>query len=206
MNFGAVWNKDKKAEATLPDIEAAIFQMIFGWLYSGEIGSDTEDPVSGEDPKDMNWVTMARLYRAADYLMMAQIMNKIADMILVQHRKSKQAWSLKNLLAFLSHDITDLPLFYKLVLDSAVSWMTEAQPGEDELRSDLADIQEQYPQVMMDIIVRLNAYHSSFRSIAAQDWCTYHVHSDGQTCEGEAAYAPAGMRDSRQTEWFCDYV
>lgn len=184
-NFGETWNTDNKAEATVSEIEEEIFQMIFSWLYTGEVPDNVGDE-QPEQSKQPIWRNQFRLYQAADFLMMTELMNKIVDKALTTHRDIPGQWTIKQLSNFLVYGVADYSQFYKLVLDSAVSRMVLKHPNGEELRNGLAAINEQYPQAMIDIILRLNEYHAAPKSITVQDWCIYHMHPNGQACERQA--------------------
>lgn len=198
--LGPTWSKEGISEAFLEDITKDVFSLISTWLSEGRVyhysQSRKDCPTRCE-----YWRQLLQLYLAADYLMMPKLMNDIVDVDACEHRdynfndnktRGKERyvrfWTLEAFVEALEFNMRETP-YCKFMLDSCIYGLRYGEEqDENSVQQQLADLQDQHPEVMLDFTRR------SLRKDGDNEWKEpnpwfnhfgdYHIHAKGEKCGG----------------------
>lgn len=180
----------KQVEIELVDVSTEALEVVIDWMYYDVV----PDYVSMKSRlRGPNSGFLPEVYHAADLLMMAKLQNQLVDTWLDYAKQSRRAWALSGVGYAHAHGITHTPL-YELILKSCVKRLMNKPFASNKFDENVAAIEE-HPQAVLDVLRAINRYqHERWPEPYEGDWCEFHIHLEGETCDSQPSSPNKGIK------------
>ena len=182
IRFNEEWSSEQPKDTTieLENVDPADFRYVIQWLYSDELNCRVTclEEASNDPINVYNVSTSMRVYQIADYLMIDNSMNDIADKEVVYIKHNLVIFT-GNMISYF-HDLSLMhTCYYQLCLHHFVRTLHAGECGTGSIFDEGLDSLVRYPEAMRHILKKLHEYSQEPRDSMHEEgtMCKYHIHS-----------------------------